>query len=170
MRLVDPLLMEFDREASTTRKMLERLPDDKLGWKPHPRSMSLAKLSWHLATIPGWVAAGVLKDGHDLSAGGLGSSEPPATAAAIQEAFVTNTLAAKSAMSQLDDTRALGSWKLSAGPRTILEMPRLAFLRTILLNHSIHHRGQLTVYFRLLDVPVPAIYGPSADENPFGRG
>ena len=73
-------------------------------------------------------------------------------------------------MSQLDDTRALGSWKLSAGPRTILEMPRLAFLRTILLNHSIHHRGQLTVYFRLLDLPVPAIYGPSADENPFGPG
>ncbi len=168
MRLIDPMLMEFDREASTTRKLLERMPDTKLGWKPHPKSMTLQELSWHLATIPAWVAAGVLLDGADLAT--RPKVPAPGTAAAIMEGFASNCAAAKSAMNQLDDVKLLESWKLSANGFPILEMPRAAFLRSVLLNHSVHHRGQLSVYLRLLDVPVPSIYGPTADENPFRKG
>ncbi|HEX7580695.1 MAG TPA: DinB family protein [Thermoanaerobaculia bacterium] len=168
MRLIDPMLMEFDREASTTRKLLERMPDVRLAWKPHPKSMTLQGLSWHLATIPAWVAAGVLLDGADLAT--RAKVPAPDTTAAIVEGFAANCAAAKGAMNQLDDTKLLASWKLSAGGIPILEMPRAAFLRSLLLNHSVHHRGQLSVYLRLIDVPVPSIYGPTADENPFGKG
>ncbi|HQR46778.1 MAG TPA: DinB family protein [Thermoanaerobaculia bacterium] len=166
MRLIDPLLMEFDREASTTRKLLERCPDSKLGWQPHPKSMTLGKLATHLATIPSMVASSVLKDGLDLAT--VAPTPPLGTTAEILGAFDAACGGAKAAMAQLDDARALASWTLSRDGVTLLSMPRIAFLRTILLNHSIHHRGQLSVYLRLLDVPVPAIYGRSADENPFG--
>ena len=168
MRLIDPILMEFDREASTTKKLLERLPDASFGWAPHPKSMTLQALGWHLATIPAMVAAGVLLDGMDLAA--RVKVPAPDTAAAIVEAFGSSCAAAKEAMSQLDDAKALGTWSLLSGGVKILEMPRIAFIRNILLNHSVHHRGQLSVYLRLLDVPVPMIYGPSADENPFKKG
>jgi uncharacterized damage-inducible protein DinB len=168
LRLIDPILMEFDREASTTRKLLERMPDDRLAWKPHPKSMTLQELAWHLATIPAWVSAGVLLDGADLAT--RAKVPAPSTMAAIVEGFAANCAAAKGAMNQLDDTKLMASWKLSAGGIPILEMPRAAFLRSILLSHSVHHRGQLSVYLRLLDVPVPPIYGPTADENPFGKG
>ena len=97
-----------------------------------------------------------------------GKPKEPASVEALLETFEESCETAKSAMAELDDARALGPWTLRFGPKIIMEMPRLAFVRTILLNHSIHHRGQLTVYLRLLDVAVPAIYGPSADENPFG--
>ena len=166
--MIDPMLMEFDREASTTKKLLERLPDDKLSWRPHPRSMTLQDLAWHLATIPATVAAGVLLDGMDLAE--RVKVPAPGSGAAIVEAFAANCAAAKGAMSQLDDAKVLGAWTLSSGGAKILEMPRIAFLRNILLNHSIHHRGQLSVYLRLLDVPLPPIYGPTADENPFRKG
>jgi uncharacterized damage-inducible protein DinB len=166
--MIDPLLMEFDREASTTRKLMERIPDASLGWRPHPRSMTAGDLAWHLATIPAWVASGVLLDGADLST--REKVPAPPTAAGIVDGFAANCAAAKAALNQLDDARLLASWKLSAGGVPILEMPRAAFLRNILLNHSVHHRGQLSVYLRLLDVPVPSIYGPTADENPFRKG
>lgn len=166
MRLIDPLLMEFDREASTTRKLLERCPDAKLGWQPHPKSMTLGKLATHLATVPAMVASSVLEDGLDLAAA---SPVPPGgTAAEIVGTFDAACAGAKAAMVRLDDAKAMGSWTLSRGGTVMLSLPRIAFLRTILLNHSVHHRGQLSVYLRLLDVPVPPIYGPSADENPFG--
>lgn len=166
MRLIDPLLMEFDREASTTRKVLERCPDAKLLWQPHPKSMTLGKLATHLATVPTMVASSVLGDGLDLA--GIAPAPPAGTTAEIVRTFDTACAGAKAAMAQLDDARALGSWTLSRGGVTLMSLPRIAFLRTILLNHSVHHRGQLSVYLRLLDVPVPPIYGPSADENPFG--
>ena len=168
MRLIDHMLMEFDREASTTRKLLERLPDQSLAFRPHPKSMTLQELSWHLATIPAMVASGVLLDGMDLAT--RAKVAAPGTGAAIVEAFAANCAAAKGAMNQLDDAKALGLWSLSAGGMKIVEMPRIAFLRNILLNHSVHHRGQLSVYLRLLDVPIPSIYGPTADENPFRKG
>lgn len=167
MRLIDPILMEFDREASATRKVLERVPDAKLGWAPHPRSMTAGKLAWHLATIPGWIGTAVLLDGEDMATRPK-APPAPATAREIAEAFTANVEVAKRAMVQLDDEAAAATWTLSMAGKVILSMPRLAFLRTILLSHSIHHRGQLTVYLRFLEVPVPAIYGPSADENPLG--
>jgi uncharacterized damage-inducible protein DinB len=167
MRLIDPLLMEFDREASTTRKVLERCPDAKLSWQPHPKSMTLGKLAHHVATIPAWIGSSLLADGLDLA-----TAPPmppvPETVAGIVKEFEASCAAAKGAMAQLDDAKAMGIWTFSRAGATLLSMPRIALLRTILLNHSFHHRGQLSVYLRLLDVPVPSIYGPSADENPFG--
>ena len=167
MRLIDPLLMEFDREASTTRKLIERCPDAKLGWQPHRKSMTLGKLAHHLASIPVFVGTSVLKDGLDFATAPP-APPVPATTAGIVKAFDTACAGAKEAMARLDDATALGTWTLSQGPVTLMAMPRIAFLRTILLYHSVHHRGQLSVYLRLLDVPVPSVYGPTADESPFG--
>lgn len=169
MRMIDPMLMEFDRECSTTRKVLSRVPGDKLSWKPHAKSMSIGQLAQHLATLPHWIGGSLLPGEFDMAKGG-GDFAPKeaASAEAVLKTFDESVAAAKNAMAGLDDTRAMGPWKLRRGEKVIMEMPRLALVRTILLNHSIHHRGQLSVYLRLLDVAVPAIYGPSADENPFG--
>ena len=169
MGMIDPLLMEFDREASTTRKVLERVPTDKLSWKPHAKSRTLGQLAHHVASIPGWIARSLEPGGYDLAKGGLGAAEKEPTGVdALLTTFEESVSAAKTEMAKLDDARAMGLWTLRHGPKVIMEMPRLALLRTILLNHSIHHRGQLTVYLRLLDVPLPSVYGPTADENPFG--
>ena len=165
MRLIDPLLLEFDRECSGTRKCLERLPGEKLAWKPHEKSMSLGKLAGHVATIPGWIGSALLADGFDLTSGM--AAPPLGTPEEIVAAFDASVKLAKGAMAQLDDAKAMGEWTLAKGGQALFSMPRIALVRTILLNHSYHHRGQLTVYLRLLDVPVPAIYGPSADDNPF---
>jgi uncharacterized damage-inducible protein DinB len=165
MRLIDPFLLEFDRECSATRKCLERLPADKLTWKPHEKSMTLGQLAGHVATIPAWIGGALLLDGFDLAAG---MDRPPLdTPENILAAFEAAAKTAKGAMAQLDDAKAMGEWTLSNKGQAIFSMPRVALVRTILLNHTYHHRGQLTVYMRLLDVPVPAIYGPSADDNPF---
>lgn len=165
MRMIDPLLMELDRECATTRKLLARVPDDKLSWAPHAKSMTLGKLAWHLAVLPGWIGASALTDGWDFASG----SQPPApaTSAEILAAFDANVASAKVNLAGLDDDKAFGLWTLSANGKEIFSMPRIALVRSILLNHSIHHRGQLSVYLRLLDIPVPAVYGPSADDNPF---
>ncbi|MFN7987206.1 MAG: DinB family protein [Thermoanaerobaculia bacterium] len=165
MRLIDPLLLEFDRECSATRKCLERLPADKLTWKPHEKSMSLGQLAGHVATIPAWIGGALLADGFDLA---KGMDRPPVdTVENIVASFETSAKMAKAAMAQLDDAKAMGDWTFSNNGQAVFSMPRIALVRTILLNHAYHHRGQLTVYMRLLDVPVPAIYGPSADDNPF---
>jgi len=166
MRMIDPLIMEFDRECSTTRKMLGRLPEGKLDWAPHAKSMTLGKLAHHLATIPHFVGTSLLGDGLDVAAAGERPAVP-STANGFVELFNTSVAAAKSAMAQVDDAKATVPWTLSNNGKAMFTMPRIAFVRTILLNHSVHHRGQLSVYLRLLDVPVPSIYGPSADENPF---
>lgn len=169
MSMIDPLLMEFDRESSTTRKVLSRVPGDKLSWKPHPKSYSLGQLAQHIASLPHWIAGSLLPGEFDMAAGGGDMSvKEAASTDALLRTHDESVTAAKAAMAQLDDARAMGSWTLRKGPAVIMEMPRIALVRTILLNHGIHHRGQLSVYLRLLDVPVPSIYGPSADENPFG--
>jgi len=164
--MIDPLLLELDRECSTTRKCLERLPGDKLAWKPHEKSMSLGQIAGHLATIPAWIGGTLLADGFDLA---TGMDRPPLdTVENVLAAFDASVKQAKGALAQLDDAKAMGEWTLSKGGQALFAMPRIALVRTILLNHSYHHRGQLTVYMRLLDVPVPPIYGPTADDNPFG--
>jgi uncharacterized damage-inducible protein DinB len=165
MKLIDPLLLEFDRECSSTRKCLERLPADKLTWKPHEKSMTLGQLAGHVATIPAWIGGTLLADGFDLA---TGMDRPPVdTPESILAAFAAAAKQAKEAMAKLDDEKAMGEWTLSNQGQAIFAMPRIALVRTILLNHLYHHRGQLTVYMRLLDIPVPGIYGPSADDNPF---
>jgi uncharacterized damage-inducible protein DinB len=167
--MIDPMLMEFDRESSTTRKVLSRVPADKLSWKPHARSMSIGQLAQHLATLSHWIGGSLLAGEFDMAKGGADfSPKEAASVEAMLAAFDESVAAAKAAMAPLDDARAMGTWTLRQGDKVIMEMPRIALVRTILLNHSIHHRGQLSVYLRLLDIPVPSIYGPSADESPFG--
>ncbi len=170
MRLIDPLLMEFDRECATTRKVLSRVPADRYSWRPHAKSYSLGQLANHVASLPHWVGGSLLPGEFDLAKGAAdgGTPKEPASAEGLMKTFDESAASAKAAMAQLDDARALEAWTLRHGAKVIMEMPRIAFVRTILLNHGIHHRGQLSVYLRLLDVPVPSIYGPSADENPFG--
>jgi uncharacterized damage-inducible protein DinB len=166
MRLIDPSIMELDREASSTRKMLERVPEGKLDWAPHPKSMTLGKLATHVATLPSW-SNSLKDDGFDVGVNSVGVPPAPPTTAGLLALFDKTIADAKVALSALDDARAMGLWTLSMKGKTVFSMPRLAVVRMMILNHSVHHRGQLSVYLRLLDVPVPGMYGPSADENPF---
>jgi uncharacterized damage-inducible protein DinB len=163
-RMADPLLAELDQEAATTRRVLERVPGDKLGWKPHPKSMSLGQLALHVATTPGGAATILSQDSFEFPE----SDQPAASSAAeliptLEESLKT----AKGVLSSLDDSRAMQNWQLTKDGKVLFEAPRIAVIRSIMLNHWYHHRGQLSVYLRLLNVPVPSIYGPSADENPF---
>lgn len=165
-RMVDALLAELDQEAATTRRVLERVPDNKLGWKPHARSMSLGQLALHVATIPGGVAAFLTKDGLDI--GGVSFEQTAAKSASeLLPALDQSIKDAKEVLTGLNDHKAMATWKLTKAGKELFAAPRIAVARTILLNHWYHHRGQLSVYLRLLDIPVPSIYGPSADENPF---
>lgn len=166
MRLIDPSIMELDREAASTRKMLERVPEGKNEWRPHPRSMTLGKLATHVATLPSW-SQSLKEDGFDVGVNAVGVPPAPETTAGLLALFDKTITDAKAAMNVLDDARAMGPWTLSMKGKPVFSMPRLAVVRTMILNHSVHHRGQLSVYLRLLDVPIPGMYGPSADENPF---
>ncbi|MGE5717218.1 MAG: DinB family protein [Acidobacteriota bacterium] len=166
MRLIDPSILELDREAASTRKMLERVPEGKNDWAPHPKSMTLGKLATHVATLPSW--AGLLKeDSFDIGVNSVGVPPAPPTTADLVALFDKTIADAKAALNGLDDARAMGLWTLSMKGKPVFSMPRLAVVRMLILNHTVHHRGQLSVYLRLLDVPVPGMYGPSADENPF---
>jgi uncharacterized damage-inducible protein DinB len=166
MRLIEPYIMELDREASSTRKMLERVPEGKNEWAPHPKSMTLGKLATHVATIPSW-ASSLKEDGFDIGVNSVDVPFPPPTAVGLLALFDKTIADAKAALNAIDDARAMGLWTLSMKGKPVFSMPRLAVVRTMILNHSVHHRGQFSVYLRLLDVPVPGMYGPSADENPF---
>jgi uncharacterized damage-inducible protein DinB len=165
-RIVDSLFTELDQEAATTRRVLERVPSDKLGWKPHAKSMSLGQLSLHVATIPGAIAGFLMQDSLDM--GGVNFEQPAAKSASeLLPALDESIKAAKEVLAGLDDHKAMGTWKLTRAGKELFAAPRIGVARTIMLNHWYHHRGQLSVYLRLLDIPVPSIYGPSADENPF---
>jgi uncharacterized damage-inducible protein DinB len=164
MRLADSLLMEFDQEAQTTKRVLERIPDDKLAWKPHPKSFSLGQLALHIASGPGQIAAAVSQDTVEAP----DFSQPEAKSRQeVLETFSKSMASARATLKGMDDARLMSEWRLTRNGKPFMEVPRIEFLRSILMNHNYHHRGQLSVYLRLLDVPVPSIYGPSADENPF---
>jgi uncharacterized damage-inducible protein DinB len=165
MKMIDGLLAELDQEAETTRRVLERIPQAHLSWKPHPKSMSLGQLALHVATVPGGVA--------ELAALDL-VPEPPAfvqpeaaTAAELVPTLTASVARARQVLGGFDDARMTAMWRLQSGGKDILAMPRVALVRAIMLNHWYHHRGQLLVYLRLLDQSVPPVYGPTADENPF---
>jgi uncharacterized damage-inducible protein DinB len=166
MTIADTLIMELEREAQTTRKLLERVPDDKLAWKPHAKSMSLGRLAQHVATTPGFISGMARLDGYDVEK----FAEPPAleSAAALVAAMEESVAQAKANLAATDDAAMMADWSFRRGGHAIMTIPRIGVYRSILFNHLYHHRGQLSVYLRLLDVPVPPIYGPSADENPFG--
>lgn len=166
MSMSQAFLQEFDTEAKTTRRVLERVPADKFSWKPHPKSMSLGELALHTAMVPGFICGWACDEETKMT----GDKPPAATSTAdLVEAHDKSVAKYKEVLGQLGDNGLTKNWKASAGGQTIFEMPKSALIRSIALNHWYHHRGQLSVYLRLLDVPVPSIYGPSADENPFAR-
>src|SRR6266852_3284082 len=164
MRLVDSILMELDQEAQITKRVLDRIPDDKLAWKPHPRSYSLGQLALHVASTPGNVAALAVPDTKEAS----NFSQPEAKSRQeVLDTFSKSLESAKETLKKMDDAQLMSTWKLTKNGKVLMSVPRIGFIRSILMNHNYHHRGQLSVYLRMLDVPVPSIYGPSADENPF---
>ena len=164
MRLVDSILMEIDQEAQTTKRVLDRIPGDKLAWKPHPKSFSLGQLALHIASVQGSVAAAAVPD--SMEAPNFSQPEPK-NRQEVLETFAKSLESAKDTLKKMDDARLSSMWSLTKNGRVLMSVPRVGFIRSILMNHIYHHRGQLSVYLRMLDVPVPSIYGPSADENPF---
>lgn len=159
------LLEELVREADTTRRVLERVPEGGLDWRPHEKSRSFGELAMHLATLPGAIAELSLRPTFNVKTEVPRQSAP--SAAALVATFDESLARARSVLGQMDDATLVLPWRLMDGERVVLEITRGALLRTIMLNHSYHHRGQLTVYLRQMGVPVPAVYGPSADESPF---
>src|SRR2546426_342346 len=164
MRIVDSILMELDQEAQTTKRVLDRIPEDKLAWKPHPKSFSLGQLALHIASVPGSVAAAAVPD--SMEAPNFSQPEPKSRQEVL-DTFSKSLASAKDTLKKMDDARLMATWKLTKHGKVLMSIPRIAFIRSILMNHNYHHRGQLSVYLRMLEVPVPSIYGPSADENPF---
>jgi uncharacterized damage-inducible protein DinB len=164
MPLLDAILPEFDHEMATTRRVLERVPERDFAWKPHAKSMSLGELSGHLANLPMWCSRILESVEFDLAS--LGESprpQPPASHAALIQDFDARLAAARGIIRKLTDAELLARWTLNKGGQEVFSLPRIAAVRTMVLNHSIHHRGQLTVYLRLRDVPLPPVYGPTAD-------
>jgi uncharacterized damage-inducible protein DinB len=159
--------VEIGQEAATTRRVLERVPEDKFAWRPHPKSMSLGQLAMHVATIPEGITRIAQTDEFEVSPANF-TPQQPQSRDEILAAMDSGIRTAQEYLAGLTDSTAAATWRAKAQGRELMAMPRIAMLRALLLNHWYHHRGQLSVYLRLLDVPVPSIYGPSADENPFG--
>jgi uncharacterized damage-inducible protein DinB len=161
--IAQAMLAEFDTQASITRKFLERLPEDKLTWKPHEKSLTAGQLAYHLALVPG----GVVRFAQSNPGEARGFTFPqPSDRTEILKAMEESIATVREVLPQFDD-RAMGeTWRLVAAGKELLAMPRSDFLRNIMLSHWYQHRGQFSVYLRLLNVPVPASWGPSADEAP----
>ena len=160
------LLNEFREEAKITRRSLERVPEEKLAWKPHAKSMTLGQLAMHVATIPGAIARLAQQDSFDVVKGSFVPPQPNSKQDVLT-AYEESVQGAEQFLTQLTDESARATWRLMKGDRELFNQPRSGVVRTIMLNHWYHHRGQMSVYLRLLDVPLPVIYGRSADEDPF---
>jgi uncharacterized damage-inducible protein DinB len=172
MSIAQSLLPEFDQEMANTRKTLERLPDDRLDWKAHPKSFSIGAVATHLSQLPMWAKMTVALDELDIQPPGA----PPykmellTSRAAILEHFDRNLAEARPLLEGASDAHLLANWSLLMTGKVMFAMPRIAVLRSMVVNHMIHHRAQLGVYLRLNDIPVPALYGPSADEGAMSAG
>ena len=162
MSIAKAMLAEFEVQAPVTRKFLERLPEDKLTWKPHNKSMSAGQLAYHLAFVPGGIVRFVLNN--PAPAPEFASFPQPASRQEILKTFEESIAAVRSLLPQYDDKAMKETWRLIAGGREVLAQPRAEFLRDVMLSHWYQHRGQFSVYLRMLDVAVPASWGPSADE------
>ena len=167
MSIAQALLPEFDHEMANTRKCLSRIPDDNLDWKAHEKSWDLRSITTHLANMPKWTVMTMTDTSFDLEpAGGEQVREEPIDSVeGALEMFDANVAAAREAIANASDEAMMTSWSLLKAGEEIISMPRIAVLRSFIMNHMIHHRGQVTVYLRLNDLPVPALYGPSADET-----
>jgi uncharacterized damage-inducible protein DinB len=172
MAIRDGILPEFDREMAVTRRVLERVPEGKPDYRPHEKSMPLDRLAGHVAEVPGWAKETMLQDSVDVNPPG---NPPPAQNMSLKmtsrkqllEEFDKRAAAGRAAIAGASDEDFMKPWSLMAGGKAVFTLPKIAVLRGFVMNHMIHHRGQLSVYLRLNNVPVPSIYGPSADEQAF---
>ena len=166
MSISQSLLPEYDHELATTRRLLERVPEAEFGWKPHAKSMSLGQLAGHIANLGFWLNQTMNADFYDLTAGDKEATlEPPASLSELLSAFDEKWKRGRASLAGATDAQMMGRWALKSGGQEIFSMPRVAVVRSFVMNHLIHHRGQLSVYLRLKDVPLPSIYGPTADEQ-----
>lgn len=165
MAIAESILPEFDHETATTRTLLERVPEGKAAWKPHAKSMSLGELAIHVASIPLWAKTTLRDTEFDVNPPGGPSYKPPTFGSTAQmlATYDEAVKAARALLASTSDAEFMTPWALKNGGKTIFSLPRAGVLRSFVLNHAIHHRGQLSVYLRLLDVPLPSIYGPTAD-------
>lgn len=163
MSLVDAFLPEFDREMGVTRRLLERVPDAHVAWRPHEKSMSLGRLAAHVAEMPYWCTMALTRDGLDVAEDKPG--DPSVTRETLVATFDGHLSSARAALVGRTDAELLATWSFSVEGKEIFTMPKVAVLRSFVMNHMIHHRGQLSVYLRLQNVPLPSMYGPSADEQ-----
>jgi uncharacterized damage-inducible protein DinB len=167
MKISESLLPEFDQEMANTRKVLERVPATKFSWKPHPKSSEFGALAAHIANMPDWAGLTLQSDSFDYAPPGA----PPYEAAkfastdALLAAFDKSVAEARTALTAAEDDKMLAPWTLMAGGKAVMTMPRVAVIRSFVMNHTIHHRAQLGMYLRLNDIPLPGVYGPSADEQ-----
>lgn len=163
MAINDGLIGELKHEAATTRKMLERIPAENFDWKPHEKSMTMGRLATHVADMFNWIPGTLETDELDFA---KGYDEPkPANAEELVALLDKNTAAAEESLKKSDEANFMKTWTLRNGEEILLQLPKIAVLRGMVMNHIVHHRGQLSVYLRLNDIPVPAMYGPSADEQ-----
>jgi uncharacterized damage-inducible protein DinB len=167
MKISESLLPEFDHEMANTRKVLERVPSAKFSWKPHPKSFEFGALAAHIANMVAWAELTLQSDSFDYAPPGAEPYQTPKYASTedLVAAFDKGVAKARTALAAADDAKMTAPWTLMAGGQTMMTMPRVAVIRSFVMNHTIHHRAQLTVYLRMNDVPVPALYGPSADEQ-----
>lgn len=163
MSIGSELLPEFDQEMGTTRRLLERVPAERVRWKPHAKSFALGHLAQLLARMPGWITAAITADSLDLAMGPGYTFETPET---LLHEFDDNVKGARAALAAAPDAAFDAPWSLKVGERTVFTLPRKDIVRQD-ISHLVHHRGQLSVYLRLLDVPLPQIYGPTADDRAF---
>jgi uncharacterized damage-inducible protein DinB len=167
IKMLEPMNGEIEQEAATTRRVLERVPGDKLTWKPHPRSMTLGQLAMHVATLPAGICRIAQVDEFEVNPANF-NPPLPKDSEEILAALDTSVRTAQEYLGGVTESSAMGTWRAKVNGKPVMAMPRVTMLRSLMLNHWYHHRGQLSVYLRLLEIPVPTIYGPSADENPFG--
>jgi uncharacterized damage-inducible protein DinB len=165
-QMLEPILNELHEEGAITKRVLERVPADKLSWKPHQKSMSLGQLALHIASVPGRLAKILQQDQFEIPSDNFEPASPK-NIEEIQAAFEQSIKTVEEFLGGMSEQSAQENWRLIVQGKQAFSRPRIAVMRSIMLNHCYHHRGQLSVYLRLLDVPVPVIYGRSADENPF---
>lgn len=163
MTIAAMMLPEFDHEMATTRSLLERVPEEHAAWAPHPKSMPLGRLAAHIAELPGWMGSTIHQTELDFGAPGAYNPTQFTTTAKVLELFDAHVKAAREALAGVSDADLMESWTLRNGEHVIFTQPRAGVVRGFVINHIIHHRGQLSVYLRLHNVPLPSIYGPTAD-------
>ena len=165
MPLIDALLPEFDREMGLTRKLLDRVPDGQFDWKPHPTSVTLGRLAEHLAEMPLWAAMTMTQSTLEMTTRRPPDYQRPATRDAVLAMFDANLKNGRGNLAGKTDGEFMAPWTLKAGGKEVFTMPKVAVMRNFVLNHMVHHRGQFSVYLRMLGVKIPSIYGPSGDEQ-----